>query len=183
MNEKQRTKISKNMSLLLRHRPELGNLTLDEQGWVDINDLIAGLARRGIKTSPNQVMEVIAINDKQRFAWDEEKNRVRANQGHSVNVELDLPVQEPPPLLYHGTVERFLPSIRKQGLTKRTRHHVHLSGDPQTAKKVGQRRGNPILLKVNAQQMHDEGHTFYRSENGVWLTESVPPSFLTFPSA
>jgi putative RNA 2'-phosphotransferase len=181
MNDKQRLKISKAMSLLLRHRPELGNLSLDAQGWVDMQALLEGLDHLGIQTDVEQVEEVIVSNDKQRFAWDEIRNRVRANQGHSVAVQLNLPEQEPPDVLFHGTVERFLTSIQENGLHRRNRQHVHLSGDEETAQKVGLRRGKPIILKVHAKRMHMGGHTFYLSENGVWLTDHVPVDYLLFP--
>lgn len=181
MNDKQRTKLSKAMSLLLRHRPQLGKLTLDEQGWVNMDALIDGLGRLGIRTDPEQVEEVIVKCDKQRFAWDEIHDRVRANQGHSVAVQLDLPECEPPDTLFHGTVDRFLSAIRTKGLQKRNRHHVHLSGDRQTAQKVGQRRGKPVILNVDAKRMQADGYKFYLSNNGVWLTDHVPSEYLILP--
>ncbi len=125
--------------------------------------------------------EVVATNDKQRFSFDSDGSRIRANQGHSLSVDLELAPFEPPELLYHGTVDRFLESIRREGLTRQARHHVHLSADRDTARRVGMRRGRPIVLVVEAGRMHRDGTPFFRSENGVWLTESVPPQFLRFP--
>lgn len=182
MNTDERTKLSKAMSLLLRHRPERGHLTLDEQGWVSLDSLVEGLSAVGIQSTRGHVLEVIAECSKQRFSWDKLRDQVRANQGHSVEVDLNLSPQEPPMILYHGTVSRFLESIRVGGLHKRKRHHVHLSEDLPTAKNVGKRRGHAIILQVDAMHMVKDGYAFFRSHNGVWLTDHVPPAYLRFPT-
>ena len=173
--------ISKFLSLVLRHRPEAIGITLDSEGWVAVDALLEACARHGRVISRRQLEEVIRTNDKRRFSFSADGLRIRANQGHSVAVDLGLAPVEPPELLYHGTVERFLASIRHQGLVKGKRHHVHLSPDAQTATRVGQRRGRPIVLVIEAGRMFRDGGQFYRSENGVWLTESVPPGYLRIP--
>lgn len=169
---------SKFLSYVLRHRPDSIGITLDENGWVDIGELLAAAQRHGKNVSRTQLERVVATNDKKRFALSDDGRRIRASQGHSVAVDLDLEPVIPPKLLYHGTVERFLDSIRAQGLVRGSRHHVHLSPDEATARKVGSRRGKPIILTVEAAQMHEAGHQFFRSANNVWLTEKVPVEFL-----
>ncbi|MCM2372068.1 RNA 2'-phosphotransferase [Aporhodopirellula aestuarii] len=176
------TRTSKFLSLVLRHRPEVIGLRLDAEGWLDINELIASANQRGTAITLEQLHEVVATCEKRRFALSDDGLRVRANQGHSVaDVELNLPSTQPPDQLFHGTVAVFLDSIREQGLRRRSRNHVHLSADRETATKVGSRRGVPVILAVNAGEMNDAGHVFYRSANGVWLTNHVPPRFLAFP--
>ena len=169
---------SKFLSLVLRHRPDAIGITLDAEGWVSVEVLLAACAQHGRTISREQLDAVVRTNDKQRFAFSADGSRIRANQGHSLPVDLGLAPVEPPELLYHGTVSRFLESIRRDGLTKGKRHHVHLSPDIQTATKVGQRRGRPVVLVIEAGRMFREGHTFDRSENGVWLTDAVPPDYL-----
>lgn len=171
-------KTSKFLSYVLRHRPDSIGITLDENGWVDIDELLAAAQRHGKNVSRTQLERVVATNDKKRFALSDDGRRIRASQGHSVSVDLDLPPVTPPRLLYHGTVERFLDSIRTQGLVRGSRHHVHLSPDEATAQKVGSRRGKPVILIVEAARMHEAGHQFFRSANNVWLTENVPVEFL-----
>ena len=170
------TKTSKFISLILRHRPEEIGLTLDEHGWARVDQLL-----RGVKISLEELEEIVAKDEKQRYSFNEDKTLIRANQGHSIPVDLELDPVEPPERLYHGTVGQFLPSIRREGLTKQSRQYVHLSGDPVTAAKVGSRRGKPIVLQVNAGAMQREGFRFYQAANGVWLTETVPPEYLTLP--
>lgn len=169
---------SKFLSLVLRHRPELIGLALDASGWVGVEALLAALARHGRPLDRAALEALVASSDKQRFALSADGTRIRANQGHSVQVELGLAPQPPPARLYHGTVAAALPSIRQHGLEKRARHHVHLSADRQTAMKVGGRRGAPVILVVRAAEMAAASHVFYCSENGVWLTDSVPPAYL-----
>lgn len=171
-------KVSKFLSLVLRHQPEAIGIALDPAGWVEVDVLLAALARQGRALDRAQLAEVVASSDKQRFALSEDGMRIRANQGHSVEVELGLTPQAPPARLYHGTVGAALASIRQLGLEKRARHHVHLSADRQTAMKVGGRRGVPVLLVVRAAEMAAAGHVFYCSANGVWLTDAVPPEYL-----
>jgi len=172
------TRISKFLSLVLRHHPERAGLVLDEAGWVSVDDLLAGCAASGVELDRKHLEQLVRDSDKQRFALSDDGERIRANQGHSVSVALGYEPVEPPEILFHGTVERFLPSIRKQGLVRGQRHHVHMSATEDTAIKVGQRRGRPVLLKVRAGAMHRDGIAFYQSENGVWLTEHVPPEYL-----
>jgi putative RNA 2'-phosphotransferase len=169
---------SRFLSLVLRHKPELAGLVLDSGGWVSVADLLEGLAHAGRPMTRWELEEVVRANDKQRFAFSPDGASIRASQGHSVQVNLELEAVEPPPLLYHGTVERFLASIMSQGLLPRQRHHVHLSADRTTAVKVGSRRGKAVVLEVDSAQMARRGHAFFRSANGVWLTETVPPDCL-----
>ncbi|MES4792422.1 MAG: RNA 2'-phosphotransferase [Chloroflexota bacterium] len=173
-------KVSKFLSLVLRHKPEEVGLELDEAGWTRVDALLAALDAHGFPVSREELEQVVADNDKRRFSMSADGQMIRANQGHSVEVELGYEPQTPPAVLHHGTVERFLPSIKEQGLIKGARHHVHLSPDRATAMKVGERRGKPVIIEVDATRMHADGLTFYRSENGVWLTEQVPVKYLVF---
>lgn len=173
-------KISKFLSLVLRHEPEKIGLSLDAAGWVSVDDLLAACRRHGKAISFEQLKDVVANNDKQRFSFSANGNLIRANQGHSVEVELGYEPATPPVTLFHGTAERFLASIKEQGLLKGNRHHVHLSADIETATKVGQRHGKPVVLHINAEKMQQDGFTFYLSTNGVWLTEHVPVPYLMF---
>ncbi len=178
---KQLVAISKFLSLVLRHKPQEIGIILDAEGWVPVDDLLLAAARYGQPITREQLDEVVATSDKKRFAFSPDGRLIRASQGHSVEVELGLVPVEPPELLYHGTVERFLESIHEMGLVRGSRHHVHMSADPETAARVGQRRGRPVVLVVEAGQMHRHGHQFFRSDNGVWLTETVPAAYLRFP--
>jgi len=172
---------SKFLSLILRHEPEKIGLTLDEAGWVPVADLLAALAKHQHALTPEALREIVATSDKKRFAFSEDGARIRASQGHSVEVDLGYEPATPPATLHHGTVAKFIDSIRAQGLIKGQRHHVHLSADAATATLVGQRRGKPVLLTVNAEAMQAAGYAFFRSANGVWLTDHVPSQFITFP--
>lgn len=174
-------RISKLLSLYLRHQPQALGLTLEPGGYVPVDALLAGLAREGLPLTREQLAEVVARSDKQRFAFDETGARIRANQGHSAPVDLQLAPAAPPPRLYHGTVAAALPAIRDSGLRPMARHHVHLSPDEDTARRVGQRRGRALILVIDAAAMHRDGLIFYRSQNGVWLTDAVPPRYLSFP--
>ncbi|MFF5898266.1 RNA 2'-phosphotransferase [Streptomyces argenteolus] len=176
MDEKRTVKVSKYLSKHLRHRPERLGITLDPHGWVEVDELLGACARNGFTITPEELDHVVAVNDKQRFAVD--AGRIRANQGHSVTVDLDLPPAAPPSYLYHGTIAQALDSIRSEGLRPMNRHHVHLSPDRATAVRVGARRGVPVVLSVDAGAMHRAGHLFHVSANGVWLTDAVPPAFL-----
>jgi len=177
MNKKQVT-TSKFLSLVLRHRPETIGVTLDDEGWIDVDRLLAACSRHGKAISRGQMEEIVRTNDKRRFAFSADGLRIRANQGHSIEVDLGLVPVEPPELLFHGTVAPFLPAIRREGLVRGKRHHVHLSPDVETARRVGGRRGRPVVLVIEAGRMSGDGYLFYRSENNVWLTESVPPGYL-----
>lgn len=178
MTEKEIIRTSKFLGLILRHEPEKVGLKLDSAGWVAVSDLLSAVSRHGVSLTLVQLKHVVATNDKKRFAFSEDGQRIRASQGHSVEVDLEYEPQTPPELLYHGTPERFLESIRATGLNRGQRHHVHLSPDPQTAIKVGQRRGHPVVLTIRSGDMHREGHVFLRSANGVWLVDHVPSQFI-----
>ena len=178
MDEKRRTRISKFLSLVLRHKPETINLVLDENGWAAVADLLAKSAQCGNIFTFEELTEVVATNDKKRFSFDRSKTKIRANQGHSIRVEIGFEEKIPPSVLYHGTAERNLGSILKTGLEKRARHHVHLSTDEKTARSVGGRRGKPVIFAVDAAAMRGEDYEFFVSANGVWLVETVPPKFL-----
>lgn len=171
---------SKFLSLVLRHDPARIGITLDDAGWTDVAQLLAACAAHGVSLTRDQLAAVVAESDKQRFALSPDGTRIRANQGHSVEVDLQLAPAEPPEVLYHGTVEAALAGIRADGLVRGKRHHVHLSADAATATKVGARRGTPVILTVRAADMVAAGHVFYCSDNGVWLTEHVPPHFILF---
>ena len=172
---------SKFMSLVLRHRPDKIGIALDEHGWVSVNELIAGSQKGGVRLSRALIERVVAENDKKRFVFSEDGSKIRAAQGHSVEVDLELTPQEPPEILYHGTASRSVAAIKVEGLTRGRRHHVHLSKDAETARTVGQRHGKPVILEVQAGAMNRAGVPFYCSDNGVWLVESVPPERLVFP--
>jgi putative RNA 2'-phosphotransferase len=169
------TKISKYLSKHLRHTPEALGLSLQPGGWVEVSALLSGCARSGFPISPAELREVVETNDKQRFAFDESATRIRANQGHSTEVDLQLRPQTPPEVLYHGTAEHALDSILASGLRRMDRHHVHLSPTIPAARKVGARHGAPVVLAV---AMHAAGILFYCSDNGVWLVDGVGPAYL-----
>jgi putative RNA 2'-phosphotransferase len=169
--------ISKFLAKHLRHDPQSLGLTLQPGGWVDIYDLIDGAKKKYVYLTRDLIEEVVAKNDKKRFSLDD-FDRIRANQGHSVEVDLQLTPTMPPDLLYHGTIEKYIPAITAEGLKKMKRHHVHLSKDHATAIRVGSRRGKPIILKIDAKQMAADGLEFFVSENGVWLTDHVPPRYI-----
>jgi putative RNA 2'-phosphotransferase len=169
---------SKLLSLVLRHQPEKVGLTLDPAGWVDVETLLAALRAHGRPVTRADLERIVATSDKQRFALDRAADRIRANQGHSVGVDLGLPVAEPPAVLYHGTPDRNLASIQRDGLRRGSRHDVHLSADVATARRVGARRGRAVVLAVDTAGMVAAGHEFRVSANGVWLVDAVPPAYL-----
>ncbi len=171
-------KTSKFLSLVLRHEPERIGITIDAQGWTSVSELLKACDAHGFPLTCEELQAVVSNNDKKRFAFNANGSRIRASQGHSVQVELDYTPLAPPGILYHGTAERFLSSIRQTGLIKGKRHHVHLSQEELTARAVGQRYGKPVVLEVKSDLMHNDGYQFYRSANGVWLTEHVPPVYL-----
>jgi putative RNA 2'-phosphotransferase len=168
---------SKFLSLVLRHQPESIGLTLDQAGWAEIDELIR-LASPHRPLTRDLIERAVAENNKRRFAISDDGQRIRANQGHSIEVDLGLVAITPPERLYHGTATRFVDAIRREGLRKRNRQHVHLSADPETATAVGARHGKPVVLIVQAAEMAAAGHAFFRSENGVWLTDAVPATFI-----
>ncbi|MEJ7648148.1 MAG: RNA 2'-phosphotransferase [Nakamurella sp.] len=169
---------SKTLSLVLRHDPGSVGITLDGHGWVPIPDVLDGLERAGRAISREQLDRIVASSDKQRFAVDEQQDRIRANQGHSVQVDLELKPEVPPAALFHGTPVRNIAAIREHGLKKMARHAVHLSADRATAAKVGSRLGAFVVLEVFAAQLSRDGTEFFRSDNGVWLVDSVPPQYI-----
>lgn len=176
--KKEHIKISKFLSLVLRHKPEAIGLELDEKGWAAVDDIIRLAAAKGTTLDRGSIEAVVETNDKKRFSLSPDGVRIRANQGHSVDVDLDLSPAKPPMVLFHGTATRFLESILSQGLHPSGRHHVHLSSDRETAIKVGKRHGKPVILKIDAGAMNSDGHVFYLSENGVWLTNHVPVQYI-----
>ncbi len=174
MNEQRKTRISKFLSLILRHKPETIGLVLDEKGWANVADLLEKSATAGNHFTPEELTEVVATNDKKRLSFDELKTKIRASQGHSIAVDVGFE-ERIPPVLYHGTAERNLDLILEKGLEKRARHHVHLSSDTETARTVGTRYGKPVILQIDAAQMSAQGIKFYVSANEVWLVDAVAP--------
>ena len=178
MNEKRKTKISKFLSLVLRHKPEEIELVLDENGWANVSDLLQKSAQSGHGFTLGELGEVVATNDKKRFSFDKTNEKIRANQGHSIKVEIGFEEKKPPEILYHGTAEKNVEQIKQKGLMKMRRHHVHLSSDVKTASSVGARYGKPVVFKIKTAEMFSQGYKFFVSANGVWLTDEVPPMFL-----
>lgn len=171
--------LSKLLSFILRHKPEHIGLQLDPQGWASVDELLNKLNASGTLVDRPTLEEIVATNNKKRFAFNDNQTLIRASQGHSIGINLQLQPLQPPDTLYHGTAEIYLESIMAQGLKKQNRQHVHLSDNLSTAKAVGSRHGKPVILLVDAKQMHVEGHVFYLSDNGVWLTEEIPSGFLS----
>lgn len=177
MAQQNLTKTSKFISLILRHKPEAIGITLDEHGWANVDELIEGVS----KTQPLDMAmleQIVAEDEKQRYSFNEDKTLIRANQGHSIPVDVELEETQPPEILYHGTGEKFVSSINEQGLIPKSRLYVHLSSDEATAFKVGQRHGKPVIYKVRSGDMYKEGFKFFCSVNGVWLTKEVPVKYL-----
>ena len=172
---------SKFLSYVLRHDPASIGIELDANGWTDIETLLQQATSHGRRMTHDDILRIVSDSDKQRFAVSEDRTQIRANQGHSVKVDLALSHTSAPEVLYHGTIARFLESIRVQGLLKGQRHHVHLSEDEQTASQVGARRGKPVLLRIASGEMGQSGFLFYRTANGVWLTDHVPLEYIIFP--
>ena len=171
-------KESRFLALVLRHKPEEAGITLDEHGWANVDELVKGIASLRPFTL-EMLEEIVATDSKGRYSFNEDHSLVRANQGHSVDVDVELEPKDPPEALYHGTAQRFLGSIMEQGLLPKGRLYVHLSSDGETAIKVGSRHGSPVVLKVDTCAMHEEGFEFFLSKNGVWLTKHVPAKYLT----
>ncbi|PTB97288.1 RNA 2'-phosphotransferase [Marivirga lumbricoides] len=173
-------KISKFLSLVLRHKPETISLELDENGWADTDFLIQGMLKANYSIDIKVLKDIVSSSDKQRFKFNDDFSKIRANQGHSINVDLKLEQTLPPEILFHGTATKNIDSIMQGGLLKQSRHHVHLSSDRETAKKVGMRYGKPIVLIIEAGKMSSDGIEFYLSENSVWLTENVDIKYIKF---
>ncbi len=182
MDSREIVKTSKFLSLVLRHRPDKIGIELDETGWVAVDDLLAGVNKSGRSLNREQLDSVVRENDKQRFAFSDDGQRIRANQGHSIDVDLDHAAARPPAELYHGTPQKFLESIRASGLKRMSRHHVHLHEEVSVADAVGRRRGQPVILVINSGKMHREGYTFWVTPNRVWLVDAVPAEFIRFPN-
>jgi putative RNA 2'-phosphotransferase len=182
MTDKETIRTSKFLSLILRHEPERVGLRLGEAGWVAVSELLNAVNRHGRPLTLEQLQHVVATSDKKRYAFSEDGQRIRANQGHSVEVDLQYPPQQPPEILYHGTATRFVDGIRKGGLQKMERHDVHLSAETKVTLQVGGRHGKPVLLTIRAGDMYRAGHVFRCSTNSVWLVSSVPSEFIEFPT-
>lgn len=176
-------RVSKMLSLWLRHKPDAADLTLDAQGWTDVDAVLGALTHAGAHCDWQRLLRIVEESDKQRFELSADAARIRARQGHSVSVELDWPETVPPEYLYHGTVEPALPAILAEGLKPMRRHHVHLSPDIETARRVGARRGAPVILTIKAAALHAAGQPFLLTSNLVWLTAQVPPDFIETPAA
>lgn len=178
LSEKETTRLSKLLSLVLRHDPAHLGLTLDDQGWADVDTLLAQAQAHQVPLTREALGHIVETSAKQRFRFSDDQRRIRASQGHSVAVELGHEPMVPPAMLYHGTTTRYHEQIMREGLQKMSRQQVHLSADVATARQVGSRHGQPVILAVSAAQMHADGHAFYRADNGVWLTDEVPVSYL-----
>ena len=168
---------SKYISLILRHKPETIGITLDEHGWANVDELISGIAKTH-EINRNILEKIVSTDEKQRYSFNDDKTKIRANQGHSIQVDVELEEMRPPEILWHGTGEKFTSSIDEQGLIPKSRLYVHLSKDEETAFKVGTRHGKPVLYIVKAEEMFKDGYKFYLSKNGVWLTKEVPAKYL-----
>jgi putative RNA 2'-phosphotransferase len=179
MNEIEKKKISKFLSYVLRHHPEIIDLNLDENGWADVDELIKKSTDNSTGFTFEELDEIVQTNAKKRFAFNEDKSRIRASQGHSIEINLALIPQRPPDFLYHGTAEANISSILEKGIEKRNRQHVHLSSDKETAVNVGMRHGKPIILTIRTKEMFEDGIEFYLSENGVWLTDFVNSKYIS----
>lgn len=183
MTEKEIRRASKFLSLILRHQPSKVGLTLDDQGWAEVDELLQKVnAANNWSLTKNQLDMVVANNNKKRFAYSENGRRLRASQGHSIDIDLGLEPKEPPAVLYHGTATRFLESILDQGLVSKSRQHVHLSWDVETATNVGKRHGKVVILLIDAAKMQRNGYHFYLSQNNVWLTDHVPVEYISVNS-
>jgi putative RNA 2'-phosphotransferase len=178
ISEKESIRISKFLSLVLRHQPKKIGIELDENGWASVAELIQKSKKSGVKLDFETLQYIVNTNSKKRFAFNDAFNKIRASQGHSVAIELGYQPQKPPAILYHGTGNKSVISILQSGLEKRNRNHVHLSTEKETAVQVGSRHGKPVVFEVLAEQMHQHQFKFYLSDNGVWLTDFVPPSYL-----
>jgi putative RNA 2'-phosphotransferase len=178
MNQDQSIRRSKFLSLVLRHEPQAARVTLDSAGWVPVDELLEGCAKAGMALTRAELDHLVATNPKRRFEYNDDCTRIRASQGHSVEVDLQYAPAVPPDVLYHGTATRFLESIRAQGLSKMQRHHVHLADETTTTLQVGARHGKPVLLHIQAGAMHHAGHAFFHATNGVWLVDHVPAEFI-----
>lgn len=180
MTDKEKKNTSKFISKILRHRPEIIGIRLDEHGWADVDELVTGVRRAGHPGFDKAMLDdIVETNNKKRYSYSVDGRLIRANQGHSIPVDVELPEMTPPDVLWHGTGECFVPSIEEQGILRMGRLYVHLSLDEATAEQVGRRHGKPVLLRVDAKRMYEDGYVFYYSVNGVWLTETVPVGYFS----
>lgn len=179
MTEQDKKRIGKFLSLVLRHDPQKIDLELDKQGWASTKELIEKCKKHRYHFSMDDLIEIVETNDKQRYCFNEKKTKIRANQGHSIEIDLALNPIEPPEYLYHGTATRFLDSIQKEGIIKGSRQYVHLSKDKETATKVGSRHGKVIVLTIMTGKMYQDGILFYQAENGVWLTDYIDAKYIS----
>jgi len=170
-------KLGRFLSLVLRHNPDAAGIVLDEHGWADVQELLTGVRRSGRQIDMESLERIVRENNKHRYSFNEDHTKIRANQGHSIPVDVELTEVNPPQYLYHGTAARFLPAIHREGIKKMSRQYVHLSGDFQTAMEVGRRHGSPVVIAIDAEAMTRDGEIFYLSENGVWLCEYVAPKY------
>ncbi|AKP44796.1 TPA: RNA 2'-phosphotransferase [Clostridioides difficile] len=167
-------KLSIFISLILRHKPETIGIKLDDYGYADVNELIEKINNTGRNINIEILEQIVKEDNKQRYSFNDDRSKIRANQGHSINVNVELRELEPPKYLYHGTATRFLDNIKNEGIIKQSRLYVHLSRDIDIAVKVGKRHGTPVILKINTGKMYENGYKFYLSENNVWLCEYIP---------
>lgn len=177
-NKERRIRLGKFIAYILRHKPDAIGITLDKHGWADVTELIDGINRAGKSITNDILDEIVERDEKRRFSFNEDKTKIRANQGHSIDVDLELSELVPPDILYHGTATKYLDGIKEHGILKRNRNYVHLSINEQTATKVGARHGAPVVLKIDTARMTKDGYKFYLSANGVWLTDYVPFKFV-----
>ena len=178
--KKNLNKLGRFLSFILRHSPQTINIKLDKNGWTDVNELIKGINENGKKINFEMLNEIVETNDKKRYEFNENFTKIRACQGHSLDVDLELKSVMPPKFLYHGTAERFLPKIKSEGIKKISRQYVHLSETYETAYNVGKRHGKPFIIKVLAEKMYKDGIKFFISKNGVWLTDDIEVKYLEF---
>ena len=178
LNKKQMVRTSKFLSLVLRHQPDAAGITVDAHGWAEVGALLRGMTDAGVPCDLQALREIVRTDEKQRYTFNEDGTKIRASQGHSFPVDLGLTQTDPPQVLWHGTATRFLECIMQEGLKPMSRQYVHLSPDAETAYRVGIRHGKPVILQVDALRMAQDGMKFYRAENGVWLTDAVPPQYL-----
>lgn len=171
-------KMGRFISFILRHHPETIGISLDEYGWANVDELLSGINNSGRTVDMELLEEIVRTDQKQRYSFNEDKTLIRANQGHSISVDVELEEMQPPQVLYHGTASRFLDAIMQEGLKPMSRLYVHLSKDIETAKVVGARHGAPIILKINTSQMQEDGMKFYLSKNGIWLTKNIPTKYI-----
>lgn len=169
--------LGKFISLILRHKPETIGIALDEHGWADVSELLAGIQKQGINITMERLEKIVETNNKKRYSFSEDKTRIRANQGHSINVDVELKEAIPPIVLYHGTATKYMEDIYKNGILHKNRLYVHLSKDVETAINVGTRHGTPVVLEIDTKKMLDDGYKFYLSENDVWLTSDITPNY------